>query len=96
MMVIKSCREQTCVDPWGSLHPSGDVKSLSQAVRSHFDSFYEKQPKVSFDRCELGYIKEAEGQQEFLVFGEDPSDKFAYDGGMQRPVLIDPGWRGWA
>lgn len=63
MMVLKSCKGSTCVEPWEVIHPQGDVNSLSDALQVRYDSFYEKQTRVSFNRCELGYIIDAEGPQ---------------------------------
>lgn len=63
-MVTKSCKGQTCVDPWSVLHPAGNVKTLADAVNSKFDAFYASVAnKVSFEKCELGYIIESEGPQ---------------------------------
>lgn len=64
MMVLKSCKGDTCIDPWKVLHPRGDVHSLSDALKVRFDSFYRHQAKVAYDRCEPGYIIDAEGPQE--------------------------------
>ncbi|POS70775.1 arylsulfatase [Diaporthe helianthi] len=64
MMVLKSCKGDTCIEPWKVLHPRGDVHSLSDALKVRFDSFYRHQAKVAYDRCELGYILDAEGPQE--------------------------------
>lgn len=64
MMVLKSCKGDTCIDPWKVLHPKGDVHSLSDALKVRFDSFYRNQAKVAYDRCEPGYIIDAEGPQE--------------------------------
>ncbi|KAL2264167.1 hypothetical protein VTK26DRAFT_1285 [Humicola hyalothermophila] len=66
LFVLKSCKGQTCVRPWQALHPGadGDVHTLRDALRSEFDVFYEQQQKrVSFDRCEMGQIIDAEGPQ---------------------------------
>lgn len=63
MMVLKSCKGGDCVEPWKVLHPQGDVESLSDALKVRFDAFYEEQTKVSFNRCENGYIIDAEGPQ---------------------------------
>lgn len=63
MMVLKSCKGSACIEPWKVLHPQGDVNSLSDALKVRFDSFYEKQTRVSFSRCELGYIIDSEGPQ---------------------------------
>ncbi|KAK5659229.1 hypothetical protein OQA88_1320 [Cercophora sp. LCS_1] len=64
LFVLKSCKSQTCIRPWHALHPEGSVENLKDALSSRFDVFYEKQQKrVSYDRCELGYILDAEGPQ---------------------------------
>ncbi|KAF3765633.1 hypothetical protein M406DRAFT_88476 [Cryphonectria parasitica EP155] len=68
MMVLKSCKGNTCIEPWRVLHPQGDVESLSDALQVRFDAFYKEQAKVSFDRCELGYIIDAEGPQVPLAY----------------------------
>ncbi|KAK7414585.1 hypothetical protein QQZ08_012526 [Neonectria magnoliae] len=68
MLVLKSCRGKTCVEPWKILHPQGDVKSLQDALQPRFDEFYEQQVKVYFDRCEDGYIVDAEGPQVGLQY----------------------------
>lgn len=64
MMVLKSCRGDSCRDPWAVIHPGeSGVRSLADALSADFDAFYQSQPKVRFDRCELGYIRESEGPQ---------------------------------
>ena len=64
LFVLKTCKSENCVKPWRVLHPKGDVRNLKDALSSHFDDFYEvQQKKVSFDRCERGYLLDAEGPQ---------------------------------
>ncbi|KAJ4310259.1 hypothetical protein N0V84_011061 [Fusarium piperis] len=63
MLVLKSCKGESCIEPWKVLHPDDDVASLKDALEDRFDEFYEKQVKVSFDRCEDGYLIDAEGPQ---------------------------------
>ncbi|KAK1781470.1 alkaline-phosphatase-like protein [Copromyces sp. CBS 386.78] len=64
LFVLKSCKGKTCIRPWEALHPAGNVQNLNDALSSRFDTFYEKEQKrVEFDRCEKGYIVEAEGPQ---------------------------------
>ena len=64
LLVTKSCKGITCSKPWDALHPQGNVASLWDALSPRFDTFYEKQQaKVSYSRCELGYIVESEGPQ---------------------------------
>ncbi|KAL3476923.1 alkaline-phosphatase-like protein [Aspergillus californicus] len=75
MMVLKSCNEDSCRDPWAQLHPGGAVNSLADALNPSYDRFYANQPRVSFSECSLGYHIWAEGPQEFNVFrnGSDSS-----------------------
>lgn len=63
MMVLKSCKGTTCVKPWEFLHPDGGVKTLHDSLNGHFDTFYTEQMKVEYDRCEFGYLIDAEGPQ---------------------------------
>ena len=64
LFVLKSCKGQTCSRPWQALHPSGNVQNLHDALSSRFDTFYDKEQKrVSYSRCELGYLIDAEGPQ---------------------------------
>ncbi|KAK4124278.1 Arylsulphatase [Parathielavia appendiculata] len=64
LFVLKSCKGKTCVRPWHALHPAGNVQNLHDALNSRFDVFYEQQQKkVRYDRCELGYLLDAEGPQ---------------------------------
>ena len=63
LMVLKSCKAQTCHNPWKALHPLGDIQILKEALDESYDAFYKDQPKVSFDSCEMGYIVDAEGPQ---------------------------------
>ena len=64
LLVLKSCKGERCVKPWKALHPSGDVSTLKQALSPRFDRFYEReQVRVRYNRCEQGYIIDAEGPQ---------------------------------
>ncbi|KAI0125633.1 alkaline-phosphatase-like protein [Xylariales sp. AK1849] len=64
LFVLKSCKGDSCIHPWLSLHPAGNVESLDDALSSRFDRFYlQQQVKIDFDRCELGYIIDSEGPQ---------------------------------
>lgn len=73
MMVLKSCKGNNCTQPWKVLHPHGDVKTLSGALKVQFDTFYEEQVRVSFNRCENGYIIDAEGPQAPYQYREGTS-----------------------
>ncbi|KAF5672808.1 arylsulfatase [Fusarium circinatum] len=63
MLVLKSCKGNTCIEPWKILHPEGGVMSLKDALQAKFNTFYEEQVKVRFERCEYGYLIDAEGPQ---------------------------------
>ena len=62
-MVLKTCKDQICVQPWKSLHPDGKIQNLAQALNSKFDHFYRDLPKMEFYSCPLAYLPEEETQQ---------------------------------
>lgn len=64
MMVLKSCKQDSCRDPWKALHPDGSVRHLQDALSPQFDAFYDEQPRVQFTGCELGYLLDVEGPQD--------------------------------
>lgn len=68
MMVLKSCKGKACREPWNELHFDTKVKALKDALSPHYDVFYDNQPKVQFEECALGYIREVEGPQEAIEF----------------------------
>ena len=69
LMVLKSCKGESCIEPWKVLHPGGDVLNLYDALSVKYDQFYVvEQPKVAFSSCETGYIPEAEGPQEPIMY----------------------------
>lgn len=53
LMVAKSCKQNTCRNPWSALFPGGQVTSLSGAMNAQYDTFFANQPKVSFSSCKL-------------------------------------------
>ncbi|KAI0022873.1 arylsulfatase [Xylariomycetidae sp. FL0641] len=60
VLVLKTCKAATCRRPWGALHPAGDVRSLRDAAAPRYDGFYAELPRVRWDHCANGYIKELE------------------------------------
>jgi N-acetylglucosamine-6-sulfatase len=60
MLVLKTCKAETCRNPWGVLHPAGDVRSLADALDATFDTFYQRENKVHFDECLGGYLLDNE------------------------------------
>ncbi|KAJ5924257.1 hypothetical protein N7466_008444 [Penicillium verhagenii] len=63
LLVLKSCQGSTCIEPWKVLHPQHSIRTMRDALDERYDLFYEAQPRVSFDWCDLGYVIEAEGPQ---------------------------------
>lgn len=76
MMVLKSCKGRACTHPWETLHPKGNVMSLTDSLKPKFDAFYEEQPKVFFTKCELGYIKDSEGNMDVVPYGAHGHDQW--------------------
>ena len=69
VLVLKSCKGRACTHPWEVLHPEGGVADLHGALKVEYDDFYgREQSRVEFSRCEKGYIIDAEGPQEVLVY----------------------------
>jgi hypothetical protein len=59
LLVLKTCKQDSCVDPWKSLHPAGNVKNLKDAMSSRYDHFYEMEmasKRVAFEGCALGQL----------------------------------------
>ncbi|KAI8622884.1 arylsulfatase-like protein [Xylariaceae sp. FL1651] len=78
LFVLKSCQADTCIRPWRALHPAGNVESLRDALSPRFDTFYEAETeKIKFDRCEMGYILDAEGAQ-FKQGGSKGTGTYSY------------------
>lgn len=51
LLVLKTCKGETCRNPWKVFHPSGKVQSMSDAMESRCDKCYDKQPRVTFSKC---------------------------------------------
>lgn len=61
LLTLKSCKGITCRRPWESLFPSGEVNHLRHAMKKKYDHFFQRQEKVSFSACLMGYVTSAEG-----------------------------------
>ncbi|KAK6369736.1 hypothetical protein LTS17_009186 [Exophiala oligosperma] len=66
LMVLKSCKNKQCTQPWLTIHPGGQVHNLAEALENNFDNFYATQPRISFTKCELGYIPLSEGAMDVV------------------------------
>lgn len=76
LVVLKTCKGDSCIHPWSALHPSSSSSSpsatptsLLNALDPEYDTFYTSHPKVGFSSCELGYIPSAEGNVDHIDFG---------------------------
>ncbi|KAK8062980.1 arylsulfatase-like protein [Apiospora hydei] len=86
LFVLKSCKAATCIRPWEALHPGGDVRSLADALSPRWDRFYEERERgIWFDRCEMGFILDAEGPQ----FGDEE------EGQAEEALRHQAAWHEW-
>ncbi|CAO3587797.1 unnamed protein product [Absidia cylindrospora] len=52
LLVLKTCRSETCRDPWRVLHPNdSSVKTLADALHRKFDKHYTQFKQVTFAEC---------------------------------------------
>lgn len=94
MVVLKSCRGDSCRNPWASLHPDEQgVDTLASALDTRFDGFYKDQPRVRFDGCELGYIRESEGPQNVYQHGSRVGGGWA--GQADQAPMLRHDWSSW-
>jgi hypothetical protein len=68
LMVTKSCKQDSCRDPWATLFPSGQVSNIQDAMNATYDTFFENQPKISFSSCIQGHVVDEEGPQNVIAF----------------------------
>jgi N-acetylglucosamine-6-sulfatase len=62
IMVLKTCKDESCTQPWKVLHPDGGVRSLKDGLSKQYDKFYAEQPKMWFKGCAPGYFADWENQ----------------------------------
>lgn len=75
LLTLKACEREVCIRPWETLHPTGNVKNLKDAMDPKYDEFYiEKQKKVTFTGCAKGYLPYLEGAMEPIPY-KDKSGK---------------------
>lgn len=59
LIVLKSCRAETCRDPWRVLHPTDrSVKTLQDALDEKYDLHYTQFKTVQYEEC-IGYYDAA-------------------------------------
>ncbi|KAF6811928.1 sulfatase [Colletotrichum plurivorum] len=68
LLVLKSCKADSCRLPWSQIHPDGGVNNLRDALDARYDASYAGQPKISFSDCKDFYDIGSEGAQDALVY----------------------------
>ncbi|KAL1311513.1 hypothetical protein AAFC00_001635 [Neodothiora populina] len=92
LVVLKECRGRTCTHPW----EAHATTSLKDALDPGLDAYYISQPKVVFSSCELGYIKEAEGNRRALGSGKPDNEYAGSSGDQQQQTFRYTGrWHDW-
>jgi N-acetylglucosamine-6-sulfatase len=74
LLILKSCKGQSCIEPWRAFHADGQVRSLQGAMHSSYDGFYARiaaEAKVGFKECAAGYVKAVEGPEYGLLGVEE-------------------------
>ncbi|CAK3774366.1 arylsulfatase [Lecanosticta acicola] len=66
LMVLKSCKQDTCRDPYSVLFPKREVRNLTAAMHRHYDNFFDGTPKLKFHSCHTGYIPHLEQESRVL------------------------------
>lgn len=51
LLVTKACEQDSCRDPWKTLHQDGSVRNLADALDQKYDDYYASLPRVAFGRC---------------------------------------------
>jgi hypothetical protein len=83
LFVLKTCKGQTCYLPWETLMPNTGVSCLVEAMDTKYDEYFKNLPKVQWDTCDVGQVREVEGE----IFG--PED--VYGGNATYEVKIKRG-----
>lgn len=68
LMVLKSCKQDSCRDPYNVIFPKGEVQNLTAMMDKKYDSYFENSPKVQFVTCYTGHIEQLEGPVEIKAF----------------------------
>lgn len=77
LMVLKTCQGKNCYKPWEVLHPQDNVHNLQEALNPEFDDFYAESfssNAVSFSACVYGQLRQYEGSQTPLIYGQPWSE----------------------
>lgn len=100
MLLLKTCRGESCRSPWSVLHPGGDdddenvVKTLADALDPQYDGYYEGLPSVHFELC-LDQYELANEAPFFPSNSTTPHQDAAEYGEGTTPSPLDTiGWNG--
>lgn len=67
LLVTKTCSQDSCRNPWATLHPDGTVQNLRDALDPSHDAYYASLPQVSFKEC-LNYQRPSNEEPFFPGF----------------------------
>lgn len=56
LLVLKTCKGDSCRRPWAGLFPNGEVRDLQGALAKRFDEYFAQLPKIQYQHCALGYL----------------------------------------
>lgn len=73
LLASKTCEQESCRDPWSTLHPDGSVKTLRDALNPEHDEYYASLPEVEFKECL--HVQAAWNEKPFFP-GFDPDTGF--------------------
>lgn len=75
VLVLKTCTEDSCREPWKQLHPDGSVSNLMEALSTQYDDFYENTysvAKVGWKQCFTG-LGRRNSSTLYLLENEQPT-----------------------
>lgn len=56
LLILKTCKADTCRRPWAAMFPGGEVRDLQSALNKRFDEYFAQLPKIQYQHCALGYL----------------------------------------
>lgn len=72
LLVLRRCSGSSCLSPWSSIFPNGEVQDLSGALSAEYNEYFEGLEKFQYEECKIGFFEALEGPEwsEALAYGE--------------------------
>ncbi|KAG2488047.1 hypothetical protein HYH03_013352 [Edaphochlamys debaryana] len=80
MAALVHCKGSICANPYGVLHPAGDVVTFEQAMSPRYDALYAAIPPFHFETCYPLYVPANERAFTLGLPGFPPLDAWASTG----------------